>query len=120
MTDGSILELPLQVGDVASFHGGTSNGSVWSSFWQVASTTEQPWSVLMHLYAGEPAPIVADGLGYQVFHWQPGDVFIQYQDFQESAGEFLETGIYNFNSLERLPIGNSDNMGTSVRVQQSE
>jgi hypothetical protein len=120
MTDGSTLELPLQVGDIASFLGGLSDGSVWSSFWQVASATERSWSVLMHLYTGELAPVVADGLGYQVVQWQPGDVFIQYYDFQEPAGEFLETGIYDFTTLERLPIGSNGNLGSSVRVQRIE
>ena len=58
----------------------------------------------MHLYAGNPAPTVGDGLGYSTVQWQPGDIFVQYHQFPDPPGQYLETGLYKHPSIEHLPF----------------
>jgi hypothetical protein len=114
--DRSPASLPLPAGDVAQLRAGLVDESTWSSAWEVLAPTNRVLSVLMHLYAGEPTPTVADGLGYSVIQWQPGDIFIQYHDFPGLAGEYLETGLYDLGSLERLPLSAGNRTDTSARV----
>ncbi len=103
-TEGQVVVPPVNVEGTANFLGGLINGSTWGSIWQTESLTEAPLSVLMHLYTDDLLPSVADGLGYQGIQWQPGDLFIQYHDFGDLPGRYLETGLYNYVTGERLLI----------------
>jgi hypothetical protein len=59
----------------------------------------------MHLYDGSGSPpLVGDGLGFVTAQWRPGDIIIQYHDFDLAEGEFLETGLYDYTTGERLPF----------------
>ncbi|HOU41074.1 MAG TPA: hypothetical protein PK829_07380, partial [Promineifilum sp.] len=53
-----------------------------------------------HLLAADGTQQVADGLGYAADQWQPGDWFAQRHVFA-APGEALETGLYNYITLER-------------------
>jgi hypothetical protein len=55
--------------------------------------------VQAHLHAGDDPPQVADGLGFSSDQWRPGDWFIQRHVFA-APGEALETGLYNYATLE--------------------
>jgi hypothetical protein len=116
---GALLP-PLQVDDIAKFRGGWSNGSVWSTLWQTDRATDQPVSVLLHLHTGEDQPIVADNLGYPGIQWQPGDLFIQYHDFGGLSGDYLETGLYNYDSGDRLKIDTGDGLVSSIYLIPSD
>jgi hypothetical protein len=71
----------------------------------------------MHLYGeGDGTPSVADGLGFQGIQWQDGDIFIQYHDFGVIPGDYLETGLYDYTTGERLTITGA---GDSVRVYRA-
>jgi hypothetical protein len=102
--EGQVVDPPLDVEGKATLIGGLIDGSTWGSVWQTGSLTEAPLSVLLHLYADNPPPSVADGLGYQGIQWQSGDIFIQYHDFGDIPGQYLETGLYNFVTGEQLLI----------------
>lgn len=115
--DGNPVRPPLTSGQLADWAGGYVNGSTWASVWQAQTATEAPVSVLMHLYAdtGVP-PSVADGLGFAASHWQPGDVIVQYHDFEEASGKFLETALYDFTTGERLPFIVDGATESAVRI----
>ena len=110
--DGSFV-----ASEAAQFVGGWVDGSVWASGWQAAGVSEQPLSVLMHLYSGEALPAVADGLGYSPVQWAPGDIFIEYRDFGSATGQYLEIGLYNYVSGEALTfeVGGSETDRVQVR-----
>jgi len=112
-TEGRVVLPPVNVEGTANFLGGLINGSTWGSIWQTESLTEAPLSVLMHLYTDDPLPSVADGLGYQGIQWQPGDIFIQYHDFGDLPGRYLETGLYNYVTGEHLLI---EDIWEAVRI----
>jgi hypothetical protein len=48
--------------------------------------------------------VVGDGLGFVASQWRPGDIIVQYHDFGPAEGEFLETGLYDYTTGERLPF----------------
>jgi hypothetical protein len=116
LADGSPLAPPVAAGDVAHFIGGWVDGSLWASGWQAASVTEIPLSLLMHLYSDDPLPTVADGLGFSPAQWEPGDIFIQFHDFGTVSARFLETGLYDYTTGERLPLEIGDAEATTVQI----
>jgi hypothetical protein len=71
----------------------------------------------MHLYASEPVPAVADGLGYSPVQWAPGDIFIEYRDFGSEAGQYLETGLYDYASGEALPFEIDGSEVAMIRIR---
>jgi hypothetical protein len=79
------------------------DGDEWLTQWEVTAATAEPLSVQGHLYTAEPdsPPLVADGLGFTSDQWQPGDWFIQRHLFT-APGDTLETGLYNYATLERI------------------
>jgi hypothetical protein len=104
-TDGSPVALPVAFDDTAQLIGYRVDEQNWWTVWEVLSATEAPLSVAAHLYPGSPSPQVADGLGYSSAQWQPGDLFIQFHDFTVDEGaHYLETGLYNYLSGDRLPL----------------
>lgn len=111
--EGLPLDPPLKAKGIVQFLGGLIDETTWGSIWKVEGITEEPLSVLLHLYAGDPSPSVGDGLGYPNIQWQPGDIFIQFRDFESTNGRYLETGLYNYVTGERLPL---DSFGEVVRV----
>ncbi len=73
----------------------------WVTLWQVVAATTAPLSVQAHLIAADGSMPVADGLGFSADQWQPGDRFWQRHVFA-APGEALETGLYNYITLERV------------------
>jgi hypothetical protein len=111
--DGQPVTPPLAVEGIARFLGGLVSDSTWGSIWQAVGLTERPVSVLLHLNAPDQPPSIADGLGYQGVQWHPGDIIIQYHNFYDFPGQFLETGLYDYVTGERLPLGEA---GDTVRI----
>lgn len=95
-----MIEPPHDAGP-AGLHGYAADGETWLTLWRVSEMTAVPLSVQAHLYAGDGPPQVADGLGFSSDQWQPGDWFIQRHIFAAS-GEVLETGLYDYTTLERV------------------
>lgn len=86
----------------ARLEGYGARDAEWVTLWRVAAATSDPLSVKAHLSAGDEPPQVADGLGFTSGQWQPGDRFLQRHLF-ERPGDALETGLYNYTTLE--PVG---------------
>ncbi|MBP6016469.1 MAG: glycosyltransferase family 39 protein [Candidatus Promineofilum sp.] len=91
---------PLLTGGPAELWNYAVNGEEWLTLWRVALPATAPLSVQAHLYAADGPPQVADGLGYSSGYWQPGDWFVQRHPFATPGG-MLETGLYNYVTLER-------------------
>jgi len=70
----------------------------------------------MHLHVVGTPPLVGDGLGYPSPNWQPGDIIMQIHDFGDQPADYLETGLYDYNTVERLPFTAADSSNTSVRI----
>ena len=89
-----------------------AQGHEWITIWRINDATSIPLSIQAHLRTMGGEVQVADGLGYSSDQWQPGDWFIQRHLFS-SPGEALETGLYNYVTLEsagataRLPAPGS-------------
>ncbi len=112
LADNTTLNLPTQFGEAASLLGYQQDGFDWWTGWQVAEAGHLFLTVAGHLYAGDSPPLVSDGLGFTSDQWQPGDIFFQRFPFTQ-AGDYLETGLYDYLSGEKLPI----NEGESAFVQ---
>ncbi|HEX6387180.1 MAG TPA: hypothetical protein VF177_21140 [Anaerolineae bacterium] len=109
--------LPVLVGDTAQLIAYRVEEGTWSTIWQVQSATAESLTVAGHLYTDASTPTVADGLGYTSEQWQPGDVFIQHHTFDSTlSGRFLETGLYNYLTGERLEFAGSGRSGTFIRL----
>ncbi len=95
--------LPVSFGETAVLINYRAKESTWQTIWQVNAPTTEPLTIAAHLYADAPTPSVADGLGFTSDQWQPGDWFIQTHQFDaEVNGRYLETGLYNYLTGERL------------------
>jgi len=92
------------------------NQPYWGSIWQTVTSSEEPLSVMLHLYGQNDSPEVGDGLGYQPNQWMPGDIYIQFNDFGEISGDYLETGLYNFQNNKRYLFEAEQGEQTSVRL----
>jgi hypothetical protein len=93
--------LPPPFADTLQLTGYTVSGTDWWTSWEVVAASGEPLTLAGHLYVNGPPPEVADGLGFSADQWQPGDRFWQRFSFVTS-GEYLETGLYNYVSGERL------------------
>ena len=94
---------PIPFGQTANLMGYTINQAEWWTIWQVQAAPTEPLTIAAHLYADDPTPIVADGLGFSSEQWQPGDWLVQMHRFEgEGNGRYLETGLYNYLTGERL------------------
>lgn len=99
---GEPATLPAVVGSLAALEGYKQNGADWFTLWRVTDSTAEPLSMQAHLMTGGE-PLVADSLGYPTDQWQPGDRFVQRFAFESApAGASLETGLYNYATLEAL------------------
>jgi hypothetical protein len=78
-----------------------ARGAEWVTVWRVEEATAAPLSVQGHLIAADGTRQVADSLGFAAEQWQPGDWFIQRHLFG-APGHTLETGLYNYATLERV------------------
>ncbi len=87
-------------GGAAHLRGYGARGAEWLTLWQVAQATAAPLSVQAHRIDADGTRQVADGLGYSADQWRPGDWFAQRHLFA-APGETLETGLYNYVTLER-------------------
>ena len=115
LADGSPSPLPIAFGETVSLLGYRQDRFDWWTGWEVERKTAVSLTVAGHLYTGEPTPLVADGLGFTSEQWQPGDIFFQRFAYDQ-AGDFLETGLYDYLSGERLPIAGED-AGRFVRLR---
>ena len=97
---GAPIAASLSASAPAELRGYSADGDEWFTWWRVAAQTAAPLSVQAHLYAGEGPPQVADGLGFTSDQWRPGDWFAQLHAFT-APGVALETGLYDFTTLER-------------------
>jgi hypothetical protein len=114
LADGTPLALPVVFGETVALLGYRPDGFDWWTGWEVKGETAVPLTVAGHLYVGEPTPLVADGLGFTSDQWQPGDIFFQRFAY-EQAGDYLETGLYDYLSGEKLALRTGD--GKFVRLQ---
>ena len=118
-TSAAPVQPPLPSDELAYLVGGFANGSTWASVWQARSATAAPVSVLMHLYEdGDSTPVVGDGLGFVASSWQPGDIFVQYHDFDPADGQFLETGLYDYTNGQRLPFELDGTAESAIRISR--
>jgi hypothetical protein len=80
------------------------------TFWQVKEVPARPLSLMGHLLGADGTPVaVADGMGFPVDQWQPGDLIIQRHRLPLPAdappGEYtLATGAYWLDTMERWGI----------------
>jgi hypothetical protein len=101
---GAIVKIPIPVGDLARSLGGTRVDSTWTSIWQAEQPTDRPLSIKMHLIDDQDQIMVGDGLGFSPIQWKKDDIFMQFLEDPDSSGKYLETGIYNYDSGEELPL----------------
>jgi hypothetical protein len=105
LTDGRVVALPVAFDETAQLIGYRSGEQDWWTVWKVTSPAQGPLSVAAHLYSESVSPQVADGLGFSSDQWQPGDLFIQLHRFAPVGEvEYLETGLYNYLTGDRLPL----------------
>ena len=80
------------------------------TFWRVKEIPARPLSLMGHLLGADGAPVaVADGMGFPVDQWQPGDLILQQHRLPLPAdappGEYtLATGAYWLDTMERWGI----------------
>jgi hypothetical protein len=75
----------------------------WRTVWQVQTAPTMPLTIAAHLYGDAVTPTVADGSGFSSEQWQPGDWLVQIHWFEGvENGRYLETGLYNYLTGERL------------------
>lgn len=103
LADGSPSPLPVLFGETVSLLGYRLDRFAWWTGWEVLGETAVPLTLAGHLYANEPTPLVADSLGFTSDQWQPGDIFFQRFAYKQ-AGNYLETGLYDYLSGERVPV----------------
>ncbi|MCB9431005.1 MAG: glycosyltransferase family 39 protein [Ardenticatenaceae bacterium] len=114
--NGRFLPLPLRYDNIIDLVGYRRSGKSWWSVWQVAAPANTGSLTLgAHLYTGDEAPLVADGLGYTSEQWQPGDVFVQISEFAEN-GCYLDTGLYDYTTGQRLTYTTPDGSGDFVQL----
>jgi hypothetical protein len=113
--DGGMAEMPVEIPGMVSLVGSLINQPIWGTVWQAIAPTEAPLSVMLHLYGRDPSPDVADGLGYQPASWLPGDIFIQFNNYGDESGSYLESGLYDFTTGERYSFRSE--LGTESTVR---
>lgn len=114
LAGGDSLPLPVSVGETATLAGYRLERFDWWTGWRVVEETAVPLTLAGHLYAGGP-PLVADGLGFTSEQWRAGDLFLQRFAYSQS-GDFLETGLYDFMTGERLGVENGRDAGALLRL----
>ncbi len=86
------------------------DGMELRTFWEVKEVPARPLSLMGHLLGADGTPVaVADGMGFPVDQWQPGDLIIQRHRLPLPAdappGEYtLATGAYWLDTMERWGI----------------
>lgn len=109
--------LPVRFGDTADLTGYLVTDSVWWTIWQVQAPPNEPLTIGAHLTGAASTPLGADGLGFTSEQWQPDDWFIQMHSFEAgSDGRYLETGLYNYLTGERLPSNSNGRTGTFIQL----
>lgn len=99
----AVSPTPIATNSAANLMGYVTQPAEWWTIWQVQATPTGPLTVAAHLYAAEPTPVVADGLGFTSEQWQPGDWLVQMHRFAGvENGRYLETGLYNYLTGQRL------------------
>jgi hypothetical protein len=102
LADITPVSPPVQFGTAVTLTGYQIVNTDWWTLWQVQAALAEPVTLAAHLYADDPTPLVGDQLGFSSEQWQPGDWFVQMHHF-EGDGRYLETGLYNYVTGERLP-----------------
>jgi hypothetical protein len=94
---------PTPYDHAASLMGYAIQQTDWWTIWQVQAPATEPLTIAAHLYGTGPTPTVADGLGFTSEQWQAGDWLVQMHRFAGvENGRYLETGLYNYLTGERL------------------
>jgi hypothetical protein len=102
--EGETVSLPQSLNETAQVMGYQVNGDQWLILWAVESTAKEPLTLLAHLYTGAAdPPQVADALGFSSDQWLAGDWLVQRHEFPgQEDGLFLQTGMYNYQTVEML------------------
>ncbi len=113
--------LPVEMGATAVLHGYSVDDLRWQTIWQVQKETAAPLTIAAHLYADAPTPVGnSDGLGFNSAQWRTGDIFVQQFTF-EQIGTYVETGIYDYVSGERMAsVGKNGRTGQFVRLPSEQ
>lgn len=115
--EDNVVAVPVAIGETLQLEGYRADGQNWWTVWRVLSQAQGQLSIAAHLYTAAPSPAVADGLGFSSDQWQPGDVFVQIHRFNSTEHAFyLETGIYNYLTGERLPISAESSGAGALRL----
>ena len=101
---GDSITLPHALNKVAQLAGYQVHGGEWLTLWSIQSPAQDPLSLQAHLTVTPAAPpLVGDSLGFSSEQWQAGDWLLQRHEFPgQESGLFLETALYNYQSLELL------------------
>ncbi len=104
LSGGQSVDLPQSVNELLQLDGYQIDGAYWITEWSIEDVIAEPISLQAHLYSNESEPpLVADSLGFSSEQWQPGDRLLQRFEFpDQGASPYLETGVYNYRTLERL------------------
>jgi hypothetical protein len=104
LPDGKAVRLPYAPNEIAQLEGYQIDGEQWLTLWSVTSQAPEPLSLRAHLYTEEALPPLAgDSLGFSSEQWREGDRIIQRFIFPgESTAIGLETGMYNYQTLQLL------------------
>ena len=102
--EGVSLSLPHALNQTAQLAGYQVRYDQWFTLWSVTSAVAEPLSIQAHLYTtADGSPHVGDNLGFSSEQWQAGDWLVQRHEFPgQEDGLFLETGLYNYQTLELL------------------
>jgi len=107
------LSLPVALSDELSFLGYdlsiTDIVSITTA-WRVSAPPSGPRAIFVHLLAADGSVTVQwDGLDVPMEGWRPGDtiiqrVFLPLPDVPTGSSYWLQAGVYNPSTLERLPV----------------
>jgi hypothetical protein len=101
---GQEVDLPYRASPLATLTGYQVGQDVWVNFWKIETTPDQPVSIRAHLYtSASPPPLVDDGLGFSAEQWRAQDTLWQRHQFPiTDDASYLETGLYNYQTLETI------------------
>ncbi|HLF26547.1 MAG TPA: glycosyltransferase family 39 protein [Anaerolineae bacterium] len=111
LTDAISATLPVRFGDALefiSYHITPADETNVTTYWGVTNPATAPTELFVHALNPD-GQIVAqrDGFGAAAYGWRAGDVFVQISRLaipRETGPVWIEIGLYNPNSGERLPV----------------
>jgi hypothetical protein len=112
---GKVVTLPRALNRVVRLAGYQFEGKQWLTLWSISAPTREALSLQAHYFTEAAAgPYIGDSLGFSSEQWQTGDWLLQRFVFPEAEeGLYLETGLYNFQTLEE--VGETINLAAEQR-----